>query len=163
MIVCTYSHQFVSLRCVYRRSRLMTNSLFPTTRDRYVFSKTVVARCYTRPILWRWPRHKDKTLNMSHKCCKCTNSRHVKRDGCAQDVQSMYVVLWTQACAVPITRGPSTFKSSLLGVCSVLIAAAPRFFEDIKRMSKITFHRCPFLRKEAKRLRCQHGAPAPWE
>ena len=27
-------------------------------------------------------------LNMSHKSCECTNSRHVKSDGCDQDVQS---------------------------------------------------------------------------
>ena len=46
--------------------RLMTNSLFLTTGDRYVCNTKVVARCYPRPILWQLPRHKRQELNMSH-------------------------------------------------------------------------------------------------
>ena len=45
---------------------------------------------------------------------------------CSVDVR----VQWTQTRVVASRGGPSTFKSSSLGVCSVLIPAAPRFFED---------------------------------
>ena len=58
---------------------------FPHHKGHTFVETKVVARCYPRPC------HKDKKLNMSHNYRECTNSRHVKSDGCAQDVQSMYV------------------------------------------------------------------------
>ena len=83
------------------------------------------------------------------RCWKCTNSRHVTSDGCAQDVQWMYVYSTRKHVQYHHERGPSTFKSSSLVVCIVLIPAARRFFEDINRVSKVTLQRCPFIRKEA--------------
>ena len=100
------------------KSRLMTNSLFLTTRNRDVCNTKVVARYYPRPILWQLPRHK-KRQNTQHEpqCWKCTDSRHVESEGCVQDVQSMYVYNRSrhmeQHCSVDV-RVPSTFKSSLL-------------------------------------------------
>ena len=140
-------------------------------------------------------------LNMTYQCCGCTNSRHVNRDG----VRGRGLKMFSRCtCTVDadtsstITRKVPPHSSPFsLGVCSILIPAVPRFFEDIKRVSKITFQRCPFLRKEEKGsasvfgdtllpswaplrtqknlaaevstlpskpgIRCQHGAPCPWE
>ena len=86
------------------RSRLMTNSLFLATEDRYVCKTKVVAKCYPRPILWQLPRHKRTKTQHEPQYRKCTNSRHVKSDGCAQDVQSMYVYQDADMCDT-VTRG----------------------------------------------------------
>ena len=130
----------------------MTNSLFLTTGDRCVCSRSTWRGVTRDPLSSNGlATTKDKTQHEPQmlkliwssftQSLKCTersclllekevrkNSRHVKSDGCAEDVHAKY----------HHERSPSTFKSSSLGFSCVLIPATPRFFEDINRVSNIT-------------------------
>ena len=75
--------------------------------------------------------------------CTCT----ADADMWSNIVLSMYVYHRSRHVWYHHDGGPSTFKSSSFGVCSVSIPAAPRFFQDINRASNINLQHCPFVNK----------------